>query len=62
MQITPKNTHLHLKIRILFIIFLFLGSEGGAMAQCLPPPYASGWNQGCGALVKMKWLRISLFL
>jgi len=36
MQITPKNTHLHLKIRILFIIFLFLGSEGGAMAQCLP--------------------------
>jgi len=28
-QITSKNTHLPLKIRILFVHFLFLGSEGG---------------------------------
>jgi len=29
-KITRKNTHLQLKLRILFILFLFLGSEGGA--------------------------------
>jgi len=41
MQIKPGNTHLHLKVRILFIHFIFLGSEGWAIAQCLSPPYAS---------------------
>jgi len=40
MQITPENTHLHQKMRILSIIFLFLGSERGTWHSA-PPPYAS---------------------
>jgi len=38
MQITPKNTHLHLKM--LFIFFYFKGLRGGAWHSA-PPPYAS---------------------
>jgi len=52
---------LHLKIRILcilearfrqycFYMFLFLGSEGVAMAQWPPPPYASVLIKCCLAL------------
>ena len=39
-KITPKNNHLPLKIRILFIRFFIFRVWGGAMTQC-PPPYAS---------------------
>jgi len=43
-QITPKITHLHLKLRILFInIFIFRvwGEGHGTVA---PPPYASDYT------------------
>ena len=39
-QISPKNTYLHLKIRIPFIHFLFFRSEAGSWYSG-PPPSAS---------------------
>ena len=56
---TPKNTHFCaywkqvLDITV-FCIFLFLGSEGVAMAQWPPPPYAS-------VLTPVKWFKFLKF-